>query len=695
VPLDGYAETVTRIRWSARGAAALGIAAAICAQAYVQSGRGPNTPYFVGDPSRVKYFVNSQTQAGLKNLSGDTVIATDSSPTAAILGALDRWNAVSDSTLHFDSPASVATASGVTDGQSVITFVDTPSNRWISAGAVAVTKLISTSQGALTDTDIIFNPLFEFSTTLQPDTFDIEGTLVHELGHAIGMGHAGSASSTMFATTARGSADLRTLTDDDISYARAIYPVPGIPKYGSLAIDVEFSNRQPAPGALVTAIDRSRNVLLTGLSNSSGRATIGGVRSGSYILYAEPANEPALPGQFSQFGILDSIATTVAGGPDFPMLLNVPAFGETTATLILKFGTDTLNIVGAGGAQDGGTVESDYGFVARPGGQYVYEIYGDGLDDPSISLSSISFLGTGVAVEGPLERDEVELFGGRVYPLLRFRITVSPTAPIGSLSAQLRLGDQLSLFTGALEIAIPTPVPSFSSNGVVHAASFEAVPLSPGGIFSIFGTDLAPAEGFGFFDPLSGGLIEILHGVTVLVDGRPAPLFYISPGQINAQAPAGLQPGNVVSVRVLRDDVASVSRILPVAAAAPGVFVHPESNRVVALNQDGSLNSPTNAAARGSVVTFYLTGAGAVAPAVATGRVAPLPPPLSHVVESMTATVDGQPAVVEFAGAAPGFVGLIQVNVRIPPTSPTGDAVALRVLVGGSASQPGTTISIR
>ncbi|MDA0207330.1 MAG: matrixin family metalloprotease [Acidobacteria bacterium] len=674
---------------------ALAITAAICAQAYVHSGRGPNTPYFVDDPSHVKFFVNSQTQAGLENLNGDTVIATDSSPTAAILGALDRWNAVSDSTLHFDSPASVATASGLTDGQSVITFADTASNRSITGGAVAVTRLISDSTGELTDTDIIFNPLFEFSTTLQPDTFDIEGTLVHELGHAIGMGHAGSTSSTMFATTARGSADLRTLTDDDTSYARAVYPSTGIPKYGSLAIDVEFSNKQPARGALVTAIDRSRNVLLTGLSDSSGRATIGSVPSGSYVLYAEPANEPALPSQFSQFGVLDSIATTVAGGPDFPTVFNVPAFGETTATLTLKSSSDTLNIVGAGGALEGGSVESDYGFVARPSGQYIFEIYGDGLDDPSISLPAISFLGTGVTVEGPLEQDEVELFGGRIYPLLRFHITVSPTAPIGSLSARLRLGDQLSLFTGALEITDPTPVPSFSSNGVVNAASFEAVSLSPGGIFSIFGDELAPAEGFAFFDPLSGGLIEILRGVSVLVDDRPAPLFYVSPEQINAQAPIDLQPGSFVTVRVLRDDVTSSSRILPVAAAAPGVFVHSESNRAVALNQDGSLNSPASPADRDTIVTIYLTGAGAVAPVVATGRPARLPPPLSPVVEGVTATINGQLTIVEFAGAAPGFVGLIQVNVRIPPTSPTGDAVALRVLAGGVASQPGTTISIR
>lgn len=684
-----------RIGWNVKGAAALAIVAAIGAYAYVRSGRGPNTPYFVGDPAHVEVFVHSQTQAGLKNLNGATTISADSAPTAAILAALDRWNSIPGTTLHFDAPTFVSAASGVTDGMSVITFADTTSNRNISTGAVAVTRLISSASGELTDTDIIFNPQFEFSTTLQAGTFDIEGTLVHELGHAIGMGHAGSASSTMFATTARGSADLRTLVDDDIAFPRGVYPSPGLSDYGSLLIDVAFSNGLPARGALVTVLDTAQNLLLTGLTSTSGRAVIDGVPAGDYILYAEPANEPALPGQFSQSGVLTSIATTIAGGPDSPTVWSVVPGGGTAAALSLRPGSDALNLVGAGGTAIGGVIQSDYGFIAHPGGEYSFEIYGDGLDNPSISLSSLSFLGAGVSVTGPLEHDEVELTDGEVFPLLRFRINVSPTAPVGSLSAMIRLDDQLSLFTGALEIATPTPIPAFLTSGVVNGASFETGPLSPGGIFSIFGEDLAPADGFGFFEPLSGGLIELLRGVTVLVGDRPAPLFYVGPGQINAQAPANLLPGSFASVRVLREEITSASRLLPVAAAAPGVFVHPQSNRIVALNEDGSMNSVANPAERGSALTLYLTGAGPFIPSLAAGHPAPLSPPFSQVAAGVEATVDNLPATVEFAGAAPGFVGLVQLNIRIPAASPVGDAVTLRIQAGGAASQPGTTVSIR
>ncbi len=688
-------KSVTRTCWSAKGAASLGIVAAICAHAYVRSNRGPNLPYFVSDPAHVEIFVNSQTQAGLQNVDGETVISADSAPTAAVLAALERWSSIPATALHFDTPAAVLTASGLTDGKSIITFADTPSNRNISAGAVAVTRLISSTSGELTDTDIIFNPQFEFSTTLKAGTFDIEGTLVHELGHALGMGHAGSTSSTMFATTATASADLRSLVEDDIAFARGVYPAPGLSDYGSLLIDVALSDGQPARGALVTAIDPAHNRLLTGLTDASGRAEIAGVPAGEYILYAEPANEPALPGQFSQFGVLDSIATTVAGGPDVPTVWSVLPGNATAAALTLKPGSDALNLVGAGGSEVGGTVESDYGFIAQPGGHYNFELFGDALDDPAITLSSISFLGTGVSVDGPLERDEIELTDGAIYPLLRFRITVSPSAPVGSLSAMIRLGDQLAPFTGALEIADPTPTPTFLTSAVVNAASFETLPLSPGGIFSIFGENLAPVEGFGFFDPLSGRLIESLRGVTVLVDDRPAPLFYVSPGQINAQAPPELQSDGFVSVRVLREHAASANVLAPAAASSPGVFVHPDSTRAIALNQDGTLNSTANPADRGSVLTFYLTGAGAFSPGLAAGQPAPLPPPLHHVAPRVEATIDNLPAAVEFAGAAPGFAGLVQINVRIPALASIGDNIILRAIAGSAASQPGTTISIR
>lgn len=687
-------ETVPRRSCSILISVVLGIIPAICAQAYVHSERRPGSPFLRANPDHIAIVVSDQTRAGLSNLDDGVTITSDSSPTAAILAALNRWNEIPGSALHFDNPVSVAEASAKSDEQTLITFADTPANRSIAFNAVAVTVLISTPSGNLTDTDIVFNPAFPFSTTLQPNTFDIEGTLVHELGHAIGMGHSGSVSSTMFASTGTASPDLRSLTIDDSSFAQGVYPALGPQSAGALIIDTKFNNGLSAAGVLVVAIDASSNTLLTGLSNNLGRAIIRGVPPGNYIVYAEPVNGPAEFGQFSQNIIQTSISTTFLGSADAPALLAVQPAVETKATLTLRPGVDLMNIDGAGAAPLGGFVENDFGAIVAPGGEYIFELYGEGLDDPSITLNSISFLGSGVTVSGPLEIEDDGFFG--FFQLLRFQIRIDPNASEGSLSAMVRAGEQTALFTSALEIIKPTPIPSFTSDGVVNAASFASgAALSPGGIFSIFGTELGPpVESSGFFDPLSGGLIEMMQGVCVLINERPAPLFYVGPGQINAQAPADLQPG-FVSVRVLRDDVSSPSVFVPVAETAPGVFLISGSNRAVVLNQNGTLNSPANPAARGSVITFYVTGAGIVDPSLATGQPAPIPGSLHHVAASVDARIGGQTTSVEFAGAAPQFVGLIQVNVRIPLTAPVGDDIELRLRAAQALSQAGARLAIR
>jgi uncharacterized protein (TIGR03437 family) len=148
--------------------------------------------------------------------------------------------------------------------------------------------------------------------------------------------------------------------------------------------------------------------------------------------------------------------------------------------------------------------------------------------------------------------------------------------------------------------------------------------------------------------------------VSVAVNGTlAAPLFAISPGQINVQLPYET-PAGTASLSV--NGSAPVS--FAVAASAPGILAY-GSNRVVALNQDYSVNGPQHAAPAGSVITVFGTGQGAVNPPVATGAAAP-GDPLSLPVLPVTATIGGQPAEVAFAGLAPGYMGALQLNLRVP-----------------------------
>jgi adhesin/invasin len=217
----------------------------------------------------------------------------------------------------------------------------------------------------------------------------------------------------------------------------------------------------------------------------------------------------------------------------------------------------------------------------------------------------------------------------------------------------------------------------------VNAASFAA-PAAPGAIFSIFGTNLAPASVAAETVPWP----RSLAGVSVEVNGIPIPLNAVTPGQINAQLPYETAPGTA-SVVVITADGRSAPVTFEVAAAAPGIFTYGGTVRAIAANQDFSLNAPENPEARGRALVFYVTGLGVVKPAAATGGPASADP-LSNAVATIAATVGGVSAEVRFAGLTPGFVGLGQVNVIVPDGAPTGDAVP--VTIQGSKA---ATVSIR
>jgi uncharacterized protein (TIGR03437 family) len=135
---------------------------------------------------------------------------------------------------------------------------------------------------------------------------------------------------------------------------------------------------------------------------------------------------------------------------------------------------------------------------------------------------------------------------------------------------------------------------------------------------------------------------------------------------------------------------------LSLVDAAPGILTPPAINDAAAFNQDGSLNNESNAAAGGSILTIFATGCGQTAPASATGVPArlPLPGPAAAV----TLAIAGQPAEIVFAGAAPGLVGVMQVNVRIPldvPVAAAPDRASLTLTVGGHASRSGIAFWVK
>ncbi len=229
---------------------------------------------------------------------------------------------------------------------------------------------------------------------------------------------------------------------------------------------------------------------------------------------------------------------------------------------------------------------------------------------------------------------------------------------------------------------------------VVNGASFRTGPIAAGELVSLFGQLLGPPAGVGARLNVAGRLETRVDDTIVTFDGVAAPLFYVSAAQINAQAPYTLEGRSSTQVRVIRKGLVSNTLSVPVAATAPALFTYPDgSNRLIAVNQDGSLNSPSNPAASGSIFVLFGTGEGPTSPAGAEG--APATDPFPRPVRTVVLRVGGRVAEVLYAGAAPGFVGLLQINARVPAGLASNDRTTVAVTIGNATTPAGTHLAVR
>jgi len=236
--------------------------------------------------------------------------------------------------------------------------------------------------------------------------------------------------------------------------------------------------------------------------------------------------------------------------------------------------------------------------------------------------------------------------------------------------------DRVLDFVGEFTLEVSAP-PEIAPGGVVNGASFTPK-VAPGALFSIFGSSLALSTQSAAALPLSTNLA----GTSVTIGGKQAPLVFVSPAQINAQVPYETLEGQTVPVVVTVNGVASPAVNVTVAATAPGIFQFGQK-RAVVQNQDYSVNNTDKPAAPNTYVIAYLTGGGKVDNAVATGNAATADP-LSRPRGPVTATIADMPAEVVFGGLTPSFVGLMQVNLKIPNLQP--GTYPLVVTVNGEKS---------
>ncbi len=388
----------------------------------------------------------------------------------------------------------------------------------------------------------------------------------------------------------------------------------------------------------------------------------------------------------------------------------VAADGSGTVTFPFGGGTDSSSQL-IGGAktiyvsQDGsyfiggGLTTGDHGLVfgirayasGATNGSFNGLFWGAGLRIDSNALSSFagaaSAQGTGNLVWSRRLRQQDALID--FTPLTPYKLTADGSGTVGTavlnkvaLAATgksfLESGVSTSdTTTYEIVIALPAAPQSgtgvfLNPQGVLNAGSYAPAgnPLAPGEFFALFGT------GFVSQQTVAGALPfpTTLGGVQVTINNTPAPLYFVSANQISGLVPYSVT-GSTATVVVTSGANKSNTVSVPLAASSPGVFTVTANGLGggAILHADYTLVSSASPAKRGEVVQLFLTGLGAVTPAVADGSAAPSNP-LSLVPTPLAVYVGGSRAPLVFQGLAPGLAGLYQINFTIPSDAPSGNA---------------------
>ena len=257
--------------------------------------------------------------------------------------------------------------------------------------------------------------------------------------------------------------------------------------------------------------------------------------------------------------------------------------------------------------------------------------------------------------------------------------------------------------------------PTIGDGGIVGGGLSSPLvkTISPNGLISIFGLNFAPPgtlRSVSGADLVNGSLPTNLACTCVNINNQPAPMFFVSPGQVNVQVPSLSGTGSM-AVQVLAecgatDQATSNSQSIVVQAVAPEFFFFQHNasggSPVAAANAiTGALvgaktlfPGKTNPAKPGDFVALYATGLGMTNPAFAAGA---LPDKIASTTATLSVSLNGVTLALSdvlYAGVAPSFAGLYQINIHIPTNMPNGD-LPVSANINGVSTPPGAFITVQ
>jgi uncharacterized protein (TIGR03437 family) len=236
------------------------------------------------------------------------------------------------------------------------------------------------------------------------------------------------------------------------------------------------------------------------------------------------------------------------------------------------------------------------------------------------------------------------------------------------------------------------PVPAVKSGGVVNTAGFTSA-IAPGGLVSVFGQNLASSA-----TASSYPLPTVLGDTCITLNNSPLPILATSPGQVNVQIPTTLAAGRYpLVVHSISGQAASSSVTVTVSKYAPAVFL--DANGPQIFHKDGTRVNKDHPATRDEPLTIYATGLGVTTGGrVTTGMPAPSSPLAVTQPVSLyfgNPTIKQAAVIVDWSGLMPGYIGVYQINARIPGFHLNGNALPVTVRIGGvdsATSGPGAAL---
>jgi uncharacterized protein (TIGR03437 family) len=399
-----------------------------------------------------------------------------------------------------------------------------------------------------------------------------------------------------------------------------------------------------------------------------------------------------LGGAAGSFAIQTNCTWQVTGASSFIGLTSYPAGSlNGTQSYAVVANTCVPALTGAIAVQAGGAAGPTATFqVNQAGSQSNLTLSPTTLNAPATAATGTVALTTGSGCSWSAYSDVswmsiTNSASGSGSANLKYSILANTNA---ARTGSIHVGSALFTVTQA---AVTAPAVTLAAVG--NAADYAQGPVSPGEVVVLAGSNLGPAQS-AKYTVANGFLPTILGGAQVFFGTTPAPLLYVSAAQVNAVVPYEVSGSTQVTVSY--GGAVSTALTLQVAPTTPGILTLDASGfgGGAILNQDLSVNTPSNPAALGSVVVIYCIGGGVTNPPSVDGQVFGATAPV--LTQSVTVNIGGLNAQVAYSGAVPwSIAGLTQINAYVPTGLTTSGQLPIFVNIGGVQSQNGVTVAIQ